>query len=121
MLRTRRSAVQATCRTADLLVRNSLLLLEPLGAALRPVRRDRGVGAEPNVSGVAKAIGNRVAPVTTKILFRHLDAGRRLPPLVFGQGKQMFDPAHQRDLETLGDEIGDPLVALDESLQDRVE
>ena len=69
-------------------------------------------------SGIAKAIGDRIAPVPAEILQRHLDARGRLPALVFGKMDHAVDPQNGVSIETSGDDISDRLFAFNESLKD---
>jgi hypothetical protein len=80
--------------------RHPRALIFALPRTLPPIRGPRArpafVGLGQRFAGFAKAVGDGIAAVAAEILLRHLDAGRRLPPLVFGDVEQAIDPRTTR-------------------------
>ena len=62
------------------------------------------VGLRQRLAVVAKTVGDGIAAVAAKVLFGHLDAGRGLPALVFGDVEQAVDPRHHVGGETVRDD-----------------
>jgi hypothetical protein len=73
------------------------------------------------LAGIAESVHDRIAPVAAEILQCHLDAGRRLPALVFGEVEHAFDLRHGLAVEAIRDDLRDRLLALDQSLEDGIE
>ena len=86
-----------------------------------PVLSRREIGRSRLRAGIAKTVRNRIAPVAAEIPERHLDARRRLPPLVFGDIEHALDLHHGVAIEPGRDDGGNRLLALDQPLQDLVE
>src|SRR5262249_6896434 len=57
------------------------------------------VGLRQRRAGVAEAVDDRIAAVAAEILERDLDAGRRLPALVFGKVEHALDPHDEVTIE----------------------
>src|SRR6185436_12138347 len=70
-------------------------------ALRRDVPHQRTIGRRQRLAGIAEAVHDRIAPVAAKILQRHLDAGRRLPALVFGEVEHAFDLRHGFAVEAI--------------------
>src|SRR5712671_3373118 len=103
-------------------VGNALALkVESFGLARRAGLEQGAVRFRQWRAAVAEAIDDRIAAVAAEIPQRHLDAGRRLPPLVFGEIEQAPDLEHDVAVEARGDDGGDRLLALDQPFQDLVE
>ena len=76
--------------------------VQPSNASAEPrPARDTSVssGCGQRLAGIAKFIGDRIAAVAPEIPARHLDAGRGLPALVFGDVEQTIDPRHHVTIE----------------------
>src|SRR5208283_5020469 len=95
-------------------------LLESLARSGLPTRRDRRVRRLGWQAGVAEAVDDRVAPVAAEILWPDLDARRRLPALVFGEIEELFDSAHRVRVVALRDDVGDPHLLLDQTVENAV-
>jgi len=65
-------------------------------------------------------VGNRVAPVSSKVAMSNLDAGRRLPALVFGQMQQPFDARNDGRVNPLFGQIGGRLLIFHQPDQNAV-
>ena len=63
--------------------------------------------------GIAKAVGDRIAPVAAEILQCHFDTRGRLPALVFGEVDHTVDPQDGFSIKPGGDDLGDRLFTLD--------
>src|SRR5262245_59956021 len=72
-------------------------------------------------TGIAEAVDDGVAAVAAEIPQRHLDAGGRLPALVLGKIQHALDLHNGPAIKTLLDDLGDRLLALDQTLEDLVE
>src|SRR5258706_9444437 len=51
---------------------------------------------------VAEGVGDRIAPVAAEIARAELDAGCRLPALVFGNVQKLLDPLDRRRIVAFG-------------------
>src|SRR5436309_16061247 len=80
-------------------------------AAGRCSMDQRAVGLRQRLPGVAKMVDDRIAAVATEIPARDLDAGCRLPPLVFGQIEHPLDTRDRCEIEALRDYPRDRLLA----------
>src|SRR5258705_6011423 len=85
------------------------------------VLEQRAVRLGQYLTGIAKAIDDRIAPVAAEIPQRHLHARRRLAALVFGKVEHARDPRHCLLVEARIDDRRNGLLALDQPLEDRVE
>src|SRR5215510_7615342 len=63
-------------------------------ALCRRSLEQRAVRSGERRAGIAEAVDDRIAAVAAEILQRHLDPGRRLPALVFGQMEHALDFHH---------------------------
>jgi hypothetical protein len=66
-------------------------------------------------------VGNRIAAVAAEIAGRDLHAGRRLPPLVFGNVEQMFDPVNEVAVVAALFDIAGPPFPFDQAFQNVIE
>ncbi len=90
------------------------LFVEPLARPCLSARRDGGVRDLRREAGVAEAVDDRIAPVAAEILRADLDPRRRLAALVLGEIEELFDPLHRLRVITLGNDVGDPHLLLDQ-------
>src|SRR6516165_5577297 len=85
------------------------------------VLHQRVVGLRQRRSGIAEAVDDGVAAVTTEVLQRHLDPGRRLPALILGEIEHALDLHDRLAVETIRNDLGDRLFALHQPFEDLVE
>ena len=85
--------------------RRRCLEIERFGLARRAGLEQRAVRLRHRRAGVAEAVDDRITAVAAEILQRHLDAGRRLPALVFGEIEQPPDLEHDVAVEARGDDV----------------
>src|SRR3954465_1454420 len=87
-------------------------------ALRRDVPQQRTIGRRQRLAGIAEAVHDRITPGAAENLYRPLDAGRRLPALVFGEVEHAFDLRHGLAVKAIRDDLRDRLLALDQSLED---
>src|SRR5512132_1487056 len=87
----------------------------------RRILHQAAVGLGQWRAGIAEAVDDGVAAVAAEIPQRHLDAGGRLPTLVLGKLQHALDLYDGLAIETLLDDLGDRLLALDQTLENLVE
>src|SRR5215472_16821546 len=85
------------------------------------VFRELAVRLPQRRTGIAEAVDDRVAAVAAEILQRHLDAGRRLPALVLGKMQHALDLHDCLAVEAFRHDLGDRLLALDQTFEDLIE
>src|SRR4029450_11150513 len=87
----------------------------------RRILHQAAVGLGQWRAGIAEAVDDGVAAGAAEISQGHLGAGGRLPPLVLGKMQHALDLYDGLAIETLLDDLGDRLLALDQKLRNLVE
>src|SRR5437867_2053142 len=117
----RREPVPTPDQVRGRLSLENALSLERVRRGAAGARDQLLVGRGKRLAIVAEAVGDGIAAVAAKVLFRHLDARRRLPALVFGNVELPVDPRHHFGREAGCDDRGQRLLALDQPLENSVQ